>query len=308
MNKVVLIFLASLLANPLIAGGMTSGGGSAVVCRQGLSDKVDATMLDVFEGRERFKLSIPEDRTSPSVAIAQGAINRIGNQGLRSYMNNALLDIIERIEWLPPHLALHTSSDLGKNYAVYTKAGCAIETAGFYETNGKLVVVPSIFQAMTPVDQAAFYLHEMLYRMHRNILHIADSALAREHVALMLSSSIDSPSLTALMEKTLNGKLSHFILVKRKPGAKLRLEATFDKPEWGIHLVTRKIAGEKVFDGNWVQQRRFEIEFQDIAELQFSNQTTLVKDFKVFYGDELVFSRNEYDFFSDPTLYFGVQR
>jgi hypothetical protein len=178
--------------------------------------------LDLFEGRERFGLTIPDDGDDPD-AILQGALAKLNSSpGLQDYVARNLADTKARQVPLPKHLGLHTSTDLGRNYAVYILDGCRLEQVGYFETDGRLIIATSVFDHLSPTGQAGFLLHESLYRLTRALAGADDSASTRKLVAEFLSTSINTHQLVADVEKSLNSdaQINHFAALRYRRDAK----------------------------------------------------------------------------------------
>lgn len=222
-NITAAVFGLLCLAAPAQAGGWVSGGGSAVVCRDGSNVIVRAELLDLFEGRERFGMTIPETANDPDAILSAALTKLAASSGLEAFISQSVADVKGRRVFLPKHLGLHTSTDLGRDHAVYILDGCHLEQVGYFEADGRLLIATNVFDHLSPTGQAAFLLHETLYRLTRSLAGAEDSASARKLVAEMLSTSISTPKLIADVERAFNSATqeNQFVALAFRAGAKV---------------------------------------------------------------------------------------
>jgi hypothetical protein len=235
-NLMVLTLAFFLHAPYSTAGGMSTGGGSAVICRD-QNNKVDkAFLLDLFEGRERFGYTIPNHSSSIDEQL-NDALQRISAApAIFSVLKKVLANTYNNYVFLPAHLALHTSSDLGTEYAVVVLDGCGLEQLGYYESDGKLKVVSSIFHKLSSTDQAAFFMHEALYRLTRGVAGAFDSSSARKLTAQMFSSTVDDNQLIADFKKIFQ-KIEPTIFLNVEPSKKFTIKFEgIGEWRWDLHL------------------------------------------------------------------------
>lgn len=199
MKKIVLFILASFYAiNMYALGTETSGGGGAAVCRDQYKNITSAYLLDLYEGKYRFNLNIPQTAQNPDDQIIK-AISKIQDPVIKQLIKQTIADIINRASFLPNGVSLSPSTDLGKDYGAVVPDGCVIEPIGFYESSGVLKISKSIYKALSETDKAAFFVHEAIYKLARDMVYQQDSALSRKLVATMFSTQ------TIEVEKALEG-------------------------------------------------------------------------------------------------------
>ncbi|MCX6116431.1 MAG: hypothetical protein NT027_02730 [Proteobacteria bacterium] len=209
----------------LFAGGMSTGGGSAVVCRNSENQITYAEMLDLFEGRERFKMTINQSSDSPDVQVAAALERLNSNQGIKWFLKNLTEDLKAKQSFLPRHIGLHLPSDIGTDHAAYILDGCRLETVGYYENDGTLRIATKVYESLTPTSKAAFLLHESIYKATRDLSGESDSTKARSFVAKFFASGIDETEMTRNLSKLLsvsnNSRSNHFFVpVKILPSSK----------------------------------------------------------------------------------------
>ena len=82
------------------------------------------------------------------------------------------------------------SRTAGDSYGVVVPNGCELEAVGFYEADGSLKVSQTIYAALSPIDRAAFVLHEAVYRLARDTGNATTSETSRKVVAELLSTNV----------------------------------------------------------------------------------------------------------------------
>ena len=179
------------------------GGGSAVVCRDNSNAITYAELVDIYEGINRFGMTIGTDHTSPTELQVQKAIAKSGPPERAIYVAQTYASVFARRSFLPPGIALQLSNDLGQDYAVYVKEGCRLELIGYYEIDGKLRIVKNIYDHLSPSSQAGFWLHETFYRLTREFAGATDSEWARYLVATALATSCDEDCARSALDKVL---------------------------------------------------------------------------------------------------------
>lgn len=171
------------------AGTDLSGGGTSVVCRDSSGNIKSAELLDLFEAKIRFGLTVSKSDDNPRDQIAR-AISWL-NQGdafASASLKESVAEIVSKFQFLPAGIGIRVGEDLGSDYAVLVPDGCALENVGYYEADGSLKVAPGIYSAFSMTDRAAFVLHEAVYRLARETSGFRDSALSRRLVGQLFAS------------------------------------------------------------------------------------------------------------------------
>lgn len=178
-----------------LAGGVSDGGGSAVVCRNQGGAVSSARLLDLFEAEAIYgrtpnvdtKLNTQElaialaksvDRGGPgydttgvttstdSSGKTTRSLSLLGGQIKLNSLETSIqyFDSVKRI--LPYGVALKPINDY-KSPIVPT--GCEVEQlAAFNDASGRLLIVGEIWNKLDKTNQAALLLHEVLYRQLRS--------------------------------------------------------------------------------------------------------------------------------------------
>lgn len=195
MGSILAFILGSVLITQTLAGVGSSGGGPSIVCRNPVNKNIEsAELLDLFESKIRFGYSIVygEDK---DIRINE-AINRIkNNKFTKNLIKESLNKILTATKFLPAGVSLQIGNDLGSEYGVLIKEGCSLEYAGFYETDGSLKIVLSIYDAFTPTDKAAFFVHETVYKLARETSGVNNSASSRKLTAALFAKNVSAESI-----------------------------------------------------------------------------------------------------------------
>ena len=224
MKKALLISIGlSLLSTAALAaaprnvrylmpqGGVSDGGGSAVVCRAADGSVQSAELLDLFEGRIINGHSIGVDVARPYMEIAREVAAKIDKGGVGRDLTGVSRitdssgttttrmslwggDIsLDSMKWgleaaakmvrmLPEGVALKPVSDYT---SPIVPKNCAVEQlALFQDAPNRLLIVSDIWNKLDDLNKAALMIHESLYRTLRFSDKEADSNRTRLVVAL----------------------------------------------------------------------------------------------------------------------------
>jgi hypothetical protein len=216
MYRQVTIFSISYLFSALhvttaLAGGTSSGGGGAYVCRDRNGQMSSAKLVDLWEsenspfewGNGTQVLKVDYDNATPEQQQVDNALTKLDSfdTTLGSTVRLLVDEIRKNVRPLPSGVALTVPNDLQTDYF---PVGCPPE--GMLRYNGvtsALEMRTDIFEKLeTKTDTAAAYLHEAIYKAFRDGFDRAhDSTLARRLVACLFSKNCMVPSNFALPTK-----------------------------------------------------------------------------------------------------------
>lgn len=172
------------------AGPSSGGGGPAVVCRGADGKIARAELLDLYEGRIRFGFS-PAPSSAPVDEQVERAMARL--RTLDGFMamdvQTALVAIHRRVTFLPDGVIMAPGVDLGESQAALIPDGCELAYVGYFESDGTLRVSKTVFDKLSPTDQAALFIHEAIYLSARTIARAKNSLATRALVAYLFSGS-----------------------------------------------------------------------------------------------------------------------
>lgn len=173
-----------LMSAVCYAGGGHVGGGGSIVCRDVNQKILSAQFYDLFEASSEGR-QIKQATASANRQI-ETAVGRLDSPFAKSYLKVLTKDILSRIYFLPDGLVFQAPPDMGSERGVVVPAGCRLEGIGYYNEDGRLGVSADIFNKLTPTDQAAFILHEVIYKRARQ-LGATTSADSRRFNAILFA-------------------------------------------------------------------------------------------------------------------------
>lgn len=182
----------SLFATPRL-GGISDGGGNAVVCRNQSGEITSAEVLDLYEAKNMYARMPQVDSTLDHLSIALLVADRINKGDYHSAQTGIVTtkkfgepevryfsmprekrepflgSLVEQIHRgmiiLPPGVALNPVEDF--DLTIIPK-DCKIEQAAIYrDSNSQIYVVGDIWEKLDSVNKAALLLHEAVYLMLR---------------------------------------------------------------------------------------------------------------------------------------------
>lgn len=202
MKKIFYLTLICLVV-PFIAsaGGISSGGGTSIVCRNKKKKISNVRMLDLYEGAIRFEYPIVLSNVINSNSQYQSALANIKDSFLKTKINELANRLISKIKFLPNDVILAPASDLGDSYGIVIPDGCELSAVGFYEKDGTLRVSRKLYNFLSQTDKAAFILHEAIYKILRDTGVETNSENIRQIVAMIFSKDDFSQDATNLIKE-----------------------------------------------------------------------------------------------------------
>lgn len=190
MSSVGLIFLLSFVigSQSANAGGMSTGGGSAVVCRNSQNQIQSAVLLDLYEAQNRFSLALANSSGSFQQDYLQAARyvdQQLGlnssEQMIRATSNAEIYQFDRLTRFTQPGERLPLLADLGE--ILTPPVGCKLEQLAIFYDNEKYIHIDQeIYQALDSLNKAALISHELDYSGSR-IVGETTSEVTRNFVA-----------------------------------------------------------------------------------------------------------------------------
>lgn len=174
-------------------GGMATGGGGAVVCRNSNYQVTSAELYDLFEARMRHGVIIDTQDTDPTRRIKQILTSLLTETPERpvpfigNALGNRLDDGSRQIKFIPSNYKLKAPEDLGRDWGVILPIGCELEGAAYFSEDGTIEIARGVYDKLSPTDRTALFLHEVLYWFGRTYTRQQTSGDVRPLVALALS-------------------------------------------------------------------------------------------------------------------------
>ncbi len=185
---VLLSFLAIAGSCFAASGGVDSGGGKAVVCRDAQSQIISAELLDLFEGRI-LRQSQPNLRNLDfrmQISDLDEKVRKTKSFGDDfSYLVPATLKLFEKATVLPKDVRLEPTGDA---IEIIIPRGCQLEQAAVFNTRlDRLFLDSEIWEKFNETNKAALLFHEQLYDSLRSNFNEKDSFYTRQVVANFFS-------------------------------------------------------------------------------------------------------------------------
>ncbi|MBS1964027.1 MAG: hypothetical protein JST04_17575 [Bdellovibrionales bacterium] len=179
-------WLASSLV--LFAGAASAGaadlgyGSTAVVCRGAGGSVASAEVLDLYEAREIYNISVisVSDVTRARQDLLIDLARTYNGKSLYPrYLQDTIGDFHGRFRKSDTRLKLVAD--------VYPRIpSCAIEQVSALQKNGEILLDAEIFSALTPIGRLAVELHDSVAFLDRKFTDAKDSRFARKLTGLLL--------------------------------------------------------------------------------------------------------------------------
>lgn len=191
-HLILLTCIFSYLANAThaTAGGVDSGGGKSIVCRNADGKITSAELLDIYEGRILNQRTPLADHATYKEQLNKlvDKVETFGPQPFNTHnsFRGQVSGMVSQVVMLPNNVHLEPTSDALN--AISAPQGCKIEQLAIYVTRlGKLLIDAEIWDSIDDTNRAALMLHETIYRILRSEGGETDSFYTRQVVSYYLS-------------------------------------------------------------------------------------------------------------------------
>ncbi len=154
------------------AGAGSSGGGFAVVCRDQNNNIASAELLDLYEARNRYGLSLIPSTGSLEGDFMLGVQNTYHLQGYddfpidQSVKKIGLDRFMDSVEFVRSPKKIPSINDIGKT--VFIPNNCRAEqVALFVDEHEKVLINEDLWDKLDSLSQAALVSHEEFYFQYR---------------------------------------------------------------------------------------------------------------------------------------------
>lgn len=210
-------FFALLVALTAHAGGESSSGGGAMVCRDAQGNIVSAQLLDLWEiqfnknhaevirTEEDIETQIANTIERVKVGVGSGAAEEL--RAAITELRSQIMEVKPGIELSPPYDALND----------FVQSGCKLEGVALYsDRRGQLFINPEILKALPKTDQAALLVHEAVYRAKRRSFKDTNSIPSRETVGWLFSTAFAPLRIDAESYILCEGTRNKYIFIKNE--------------------------------------------------------------------------------------------
>lgn len=184
--KDVVFILMILLLSPMSHASRESHGGGGLIC----GDKV--LLYDFFEA------TIPGEMIPEGLSIVRSnidvdqqrreAFNKLGkivSPEFQVYIEKVYVHAISISQNLPENISILAPTDINNDLI---QTGCTLAgVASYSDEKDRLLIDPRLFSKMPPTDQAALWVHEVVYKALRDLAGDIESTRARKIVAYLFS-------------------------------------------------------------------------------------------------------------------------
>jgi hypothetical protein len=247
--------LSSSLGLAMTAGGISDGGGNAVVCRDANHKIISAQLLDLYEAENYWGLALR--KTDPAQSVLDAALDAaklidMGGGGadptaiLSESLNGALVRRdVQILPMLDPQIveegvtydnqnkhllptgvtlpALDDSKNVVEPEDFFLPNSCSIERLALYvDSTERLSIVSDIWSQMDSLNQAALLVHESLYRQMRS-----DGETTSERTRLAVGHAFAGDRFTSILDGIPSSTLL-CISNEDKPAYRFALYSTLD--------------------------------------------------------------------------------
>lgn len=189
--KIVLntiLALGSLNATHLsYAGNEGAHGGGAVVCRDSQNAILSAELLDLYEGREEFGLTLTSSEDSMAQILAS-MIERAKVMSNRDFSSlyAEIQQVMAKKKMLANHIGLEPVDD---SFPTIKPKDCKIEQLANYKGDSVVLIDGELWEHLNNENKAALIVHEAVYKILRDRELVRNSRKARMIVAQLFSAT-----------------------------------------------------------------------------------------------------------------------
>ncbi len=161
-------------------GPITSGGGTAVVCRDAQGRPISAELFDFFEGRALFGYEqLPT--TIEYRMQAQMWADRLVMSSRKVFIRSEVDRIINEAKFLPSYTSLNPVYDVDS--IIKPNPPCGLFQAAVYLSDGRVYFDSTIWNLLSENNRAGLIAHEALYSFFRQAENAKTSGRTRQYVA-----------------------------------------------------------------------------------------------------------------------------
>lgn len=173
------------------AGGKEGHGGVSIVCRSPNHSIKSVELLDTFEGNNQYNLKIGGSALPLEDQLEQAQTRLASRPDLLDEFQSELANVQAHIQFLKQGVGLNPTDDA---FPVITKKGCRYEQLAVYTHGGQVLVDSELYGALSLTDQAALYVHEVIFKMARG--RGATSSVESRKLTAYLFTRPNQPSVT----------------------------------------------------------------------------------------------------------------
>ena len=233
------------LSNIENLGTVGGGGGKSVVCRNPDKSIKSVELLDIFEAKNIYGLSINESSNDmnflvenllPKLKGIDPMYNQFDEDGIKKNLNKELDNIKKNLYWVKNSILILTDD----SYEKIIPKDCTIEQLINYTEQGEVFVDYELWTNMNSTNQAAALLHETLYSYFRNYYNEKTSVNTRSSIGLIFSGYSFDNYLSKATSKNIikcineNDVTANAVIYEENKQIKLAIISSYERKFFGL--------------------------------------------------------------------------
>lgn len=190
MKKLVIGFMSLLSIAAMAKEG--GNGGGAFVCRNTNGQILSAELVDFFEGKTEYKLTIQKSKSPVEDQVNRAVVKYISASPEDSADFMESIRNVQEIMNVVPNAKLENTNDFNLRVAPKTCIGGTVkfEQLANYTDDNRLTVDEEIYTVLSNTDKAGLVIHEAAYLLSRQWHDSISSREARRLTAFLFSSTL----------------------------------------------------------------------------------------------------------------------
>lgn len=218
------------------AGTSTGNGGQSVVCQARSETSATPQSYDLYEGAALFGYSFRRWEGESALVIANRALGRLRPEEARLVADrfHDLLTLIDNADHVADE-AIPLTADIAP---IVMPEGCELRQTVVFRPDGKISLNSALWDALSPLSLAAFYLHEAVYWELRTSRGEVTAQRTRRIVSYLLSDEAEGSQVDLGVESRpllCQDSRERFFFALNPQG---KLGAGFSRPESAWNLAS----------------------------------------------------------------------
>lgn len=201
-----LIVLGAIVTARSAFAGSETHGGVIIVCRDQATRGIDVSrlrLLDLNEGRTVYGLTISQNLASADEQL-QEVIRRLSfDQLLKDTFIAELNQVRRGMTFTSPDVGLELLPDVSLIPSAQLDKDCRYEQLAIYQQSGEVKVSLELYNRLDNRNLAAFFTHEVIYKLNRVSTGVNRSVEAREMTARLFADNWNQEMFKLLADRKL---------------------------------------------------------------------------------------------------------
>jgi hypothetical protein len=185
----VLACLCMMTSFSSFAGGDAGNGGGAFVCRNTNNEILSAELVDFYEGKTEYHLSIKQTNLEVESQLNKAVLKYISSVPVKASEILESIEQVQKIMHVVSNARLENTNDFNLRVSPKSCLGGFVkfEQLANFTNDGQLMVDQEIYEALSNTDKAGLVLHEAAYLLARKWRDVVSSREARRLTAHLFS-------------------------------------------------------------------------------------------------------------------------